>query len=56
MATLLARLPGRSKTSAIEHAVAAFLAGDAVDRLRALAGTMEVEDLSQELRRLDRTT
>lgn len=56
MAALLARLPGRSKTSAIEHAVAAFLAGDAVDRLRALAGTMEVDDLSQELRRLDHTT
>jgi hypothetical protein len=56
MAALLARLPGRSKTSAIEYAVAAFLAGDAVDRLRALAGTMEVDDLSQELRRLDHTT
>jgi hypothetical protein len=56
MATLLARLPGRSKTDAIEHAIEAFLAGDAVDRLKTLAGTMEIEDVSRELRRLDRAT
>ena len=56
MTTLLARLPGRSKTDAIEHAIEAFLAGDAVDRLKKLAGTMEIEDLSHELRSLDRTT
>jgi hypothetical protein len=48
--TLLARLPGRSKTDAIE----AFLANDSVERLKQLAGTMNVEDVSQELRRLDR--
>jgi len=56
MRTLLDRLPGRSKTDAIEYAIEAFLAGDAVDRLRGLAGTLEIEDLSQELRALDRTT
>ncbi len=56
MRTLLDRLPGRSKTDAIEHAIEAFLAGDAVDRLRRLAGTMEIEDLTHELRALDRTT
>lgn len=56
MRTLLARLPGRSKTEAIEHAIAAFLAGDAVDRLKGLAGTMEIVDASHELRALDRTT
>jgi hypothetical protein len=54
--TLLARLPGRSKTDAIEYAIEAFLASDSVGRLKALAGTMDIEDLSQELRRLDRTT
>jgi hypothetical protein len=54
MTTLLARLPGRSKTDAIEHAIEAFLANDSVERLKGLAGTMDVEDLSQELRRLDR--
>jgi hypothetical protein len=52
--TLLARLPGRSKTDAIEHAIGAFLANDSVDRLKQLAGTMDVEDLSHELRRFDR--
>jgi len=56
MLTLLERLPGRSKTDAIEHAIEAFLADDAVDRLRRLAGTMEIEDLSPSLRALDRTT
>ena len=56
MRTLLDRLPGRSKTDAIEYAIEAFLAGDAVDRLRGLAGTLEIEDLSRELRALDRTT
>jgi hypothetical protein len=53
--TLLARLPGRSKTDAIEHAIEAFLANDSVARLKRLAGTMDIEDLSHELRRLDRT-
>ena len=56
MKTLLDRLPGRSKTGAIEHAIEAFLADDAVDRLKNLAGTMEIEDLSHQLRALDRTT
>ena len=56
MTTLLDRLPGRSKTEAIEHAISAFLATTAVDRLKALAGTLEIEDVSTELRRVDRTT
>jgi hypothetical protein len=56
MRTLLDRLPGRSKTDAIEHAIEAFLADDAVDRLTTLAGTMEIADVSHELRKLDRTT
>jgi hypothetical protein len=54
--TLLDRLPGRSKTDAIEHAIEAFLADDAIGRLKSLAGTMEIEDRSAELRALDRTT
>ena len=56
MATLLARLPGRSKTEAIEHAIGSFLSGDAVERLRSLAGTLDVEDVSGPLRRADRST
>jgi hypothetical protein len=54
MRTLLERLPGRSKTAAIEQAIGSFLAADAVDRLTKLAGTMEIDDLSHELRALDR--
>lgn len=55
MRTLLARLPGRSKTDAIEHAIEAFVASDCVDRLKALAGTLEIEDLSHDLRAVDHT-
>jgi hypothetical protein len=51
--TLLARLPGRSKTDAIEHAIEAFLANDSVERLKQLAGTMDVQDVSHDLRKLD---
>lgn len=56
MTALLARLPGRSKTEAIEFAISTFVANDAVDRLKALAGTLDIDDLSIELRRRDRTT
>jgi len=55
MDALLARLPERSKTEAIEEAIEVFLARSAVETLRGLAGSMEIEDLSAE-RRHDRTT
>ena len=56
LASLMARLPGASKTEAIQRAVRFYLTHDTVDQLRQLAGTMEIEDLSQHLRRTDRTT
>jgi hypothetical protein len=56
MTTLLARLPDRSKTDAIEHAIEVFLANDSVERLKRLAGTLEIDDLSMDLRSSDRTT
>jgi hypothetical protein len=56
MTTLLARLPDRSKTDAIEHAIQVFLANDSVERLKRLAGTLEIDDLSVQLRSSDRTT
>jgi Arc/MetJ family transcription regulator len=56
VAALLARHPELSKTEAIERAVRAYLAADAAERLRRLAGSFEIEDLSQELRALDRRT
>ena len=51
---LLARHPGATKTEAVERAIREYLTDDAVRRLRALRGNVEIEDLSQELRR-DRT-
>jgi len=52
----MAHLPGVSKTEAIQRAVRFYLRHDAVDQLRQLAGTIEIEDLSQHLRAADRTT
>lgn len=51
---LLARFPGVTKTEAIERAVRGFLTENATTRLRAMAGTVEIEDVSQEMRRHDR--
>jgi Arc/MetJ family transcription regulator len=51
MEALLARHPGASKREAVEHALRTYLALDAVDRIRALRGKLEIEDLSPELRR-----
>lgn len=56
MDALLSRVPGVNKTEAIEHALRAFLADDATSRLRMLAGTLEIDDVSQDLRRRDRHT
>ena len=56
LAALMARLPGVSKTEAIQRAVRFYLAHDTVEQLRSLAGTVEIEDVSQPLRRVDRTS
>jgi hypothetical protein len=56
VAALMARLPGVSKTEAIQRAVRFYLTHDAADQLRQLAGTVEIEDLSPHLRATDRTT
>ena len=56
LASLMARLPGVSKTEAIQRAVRFYLTHDAADQLRQLAGTMEIDDVSHELRRVDRAT
>jgi len=50
------RLPDRSKTEAIEIAIRAYLEGDAIMRLREMSGTLEIRDVSKELRRRDRKT
>jgi len=54
LTSLLARHPGASKREAVERAIAEYLASDAAARTRALAGHVEIEDLSAELRRADR--
>ncbi len=51
---LRGRHPGVSRTEAIEIAVRFYLATDAVSRLRRLAGSLEVEDVSGSLRDRDR--
>jgi Arc/MetJ family transcription regulator len=55
-AALLARHPGVSKKAAVERAIRGYLADDAVTRFRALRGNIEIEDVSAELRRIDRRT
>jgi Arc/MetJ family transcription regulator len=54
LAALLARYPGSTKTEAIEAALRAHLTDDAIARLRRLAGTVDVEDVSRTIRTRDR--
>ena len=54
MTALLARHPGVSKREAVEQAIRSYLQSDAISRIRALAGTLDIEDVSEELRRIDR--
>ncbi len=54
MESLVARLPDASKTEAIETAIRAYLAHEAIKWFRENAGKIEIEDVSAELRRIDR--
>lgn len=56
LVALVRRFPGTSKTEAIERAVRGFLVDDASRRLRDLAGTLDIVDVSADLRRADRHT
>ncbi|MGH2995494.1 MAG: type II toxin-antitoxin system VapB family antitoxin [Gaiellaceae bacterium] len=51
MEALLARCPGATKRAAVEHAIKAYLASDAGERLLALRGSIDIEDRSAQLRR-----
>lgn len=53
---LLARHPGVSKREAVERAIAEYLSKDAAARAKALRGRIRIEDVSAELRALDRRT
>lgn len=54
MEALMARHPGKSKTKAVEAAIAEHVSRGAVDWLLANAGSIEIEDVSKEMRALDR--
>jgi Arc/MetJ family transcription regulator len=53
---LMRRHPGLSKRKAVEIAIKEYLASDAAHKTRSLAGKMRVEDVSRQMRNLDRTT
>jgi hypothetical protein len=51
---LTSRHPGLSRTEAIERAIRAYLEREAVERLLSVAGSFEIEDVSADLRAVDR--
>jgi hypothetical protein len=54
MESLMARHPGASKTKAVEAAIADHVRRGAVDWLLENAGKIEIEDVSTEMRAIDR--
>ncbi len=54
MEALMARHPGVSKTKAVEAAIADHLRRGAVDWLLANVGKIDIEDVSKEMRAIDR--
>ncbi|MGH2761219.1 MAG: type II toxin-antitoxin system VapB family antitoxin [Thermoleophilaceae bacterium] len=51
---LRGRLPGHTKTEAIEEAIRSYLRADVARELRELVGQVEIDDVSPELRGTDR--
>jgi hypothetical protein len=56
MRSLMVRHPGETKTKAVEAAIADHVHRDAVAKLRELRGAVEIEDISAEMRAIDRHT
>ena len=54
MEALMARHPGETKTKAVETAIAEHVRRGAVDWLLENAGRIEIEDVSAELRAVER--
>jgi hypothetical protein len=54
MEALMARHPGLSKTKAVEAAIEEHVRRGAVDRLLAMRGKIDIEDVSKEMRSIDR--
>jgi hypothetical protein len=54
MEALMARHPGVSKTKAVEAAIEEHVRRGAVDWLLEMRGKIEIEDVSKEMRAIDR--
>ena len=54
MESLMARHPGESKTKAVEAAIAEHVRRGAAARLLGLQGKLAIEDVSAEMRAVDR--
>jgi hypothetical protein len=54
MKALMARHPGVSKTKAVEAAIEDHIRRGAVDLLLRMRGKIEIEDVSKEMRAIDR--
>lgn len=54
MAALMTRHPGVTKTKAVEIAIGEYVRRGAVDWLLENAGTLQLEDVSEEMRAKDR--
>lgn len=54
MAALMARHPGMSKTKAVEAAIEDHVRRRAVDELLKMRGKLDIEDVSKEMRAIDR--
>jgi Arc/MetJ family transcription regulator len=54
MEALMARHPGVSKTKAVEAAIESYVRRGAVDWLLRMRGKIEIEDVSKEMRAIDR--
>lgn len=50
----MSRYPGRSKTKAVEAAIEDHIRRGAADRLLRMRGKLDIEDVSQEMRAIDR--
>ena len=54
MEALMARHPGMSKTKAVEAAIEHHVRRSAMDELLKMRGKLDIEDVSREMRAIDR--
>jgi Arc/MetJ family transcription regulator len=54
MDSLMARHPGKSKTKAVEAAIEDYVRRGAVEWLLKMRGKLDIEDVSKEMRAIDR--